>query len=395
MDSSKIGNFIKEKLKEKGLKQEKLAEMLGISSSAVSQALSGKNSFDIENLTIISDIIDESIDRILHGGKERETRLEKLSKLTVSDFLKREPDLKCLHETDDKDKTIFEYVVDHTNDDLITFFEEKGYAHKMNNDLRYLTYLISKNKESVLESLNVFDINYHEMIKKDFCNLNKNEISFLKTLFECSNERIQNSFKLYSENADMQVPKTVHLAISLDTPNVVNKYLHSKISVGHDLRKLSGNRLQLLLKESIKKKSRKSFSCIYEYMKNDSECGTPSGYVKEILATKDAQFIKWMQETYPSMLENLYSVKMNNTEIQSLISHISEDNDSDLLEVVKPHLNQEELDIALANCKVGDINLIKALINAGARVSTKDTYGGGIVINEPLTAIVKEILLKR
>ena len=101
MNSIKIGNYIKTQLKKKGISQEKLSEILGISSSAVSQALSGKNSFDIENLQLISEILDESLDVILNAGEERETRTEKLSKMTLEEFLEKDPTLDTI-----KDKII-------------------------------------------------------------------------------------------------------------------------------------------------------------------------------------------------------------------------------------------------------------------------------------------------
>ena len=47
MNNTEVGTFIKEQLKLNNITQEVLAEKLGISSSAVSQGLSGKNSFDI------------------------------------------------------------------------------------------------------------------------------------------------------------------------------------------------------------------------------------------------------------------------------------------------------------------------------------------------------------
>ena len=42
MDNVKVGLYIKQRIKEKGITQEQLAEEMNISSSAVSQVLSGK-----------------------------------------------------------------------------------------------------------------------------------------------------------------------------------------------------------------------------------------------------------------------------------------------------------------------------------------------------------------
>ena len=71
MDNVKVGLYIKKRIAEKGITQDQLAEMMNITSSAVSQVLTGKNMFDVVNLQVLSRILDEPIDKILNAGKNQ------------------------------------------------------------------------------------------------------------------------------------------------------------------------------------------------------------------------------------------------------------------------------------------------------------------------------------
>ena len=65
MDQIKIGTFLKELRKAKGLTQEQLAEKLNVSSRTVSRWETGSNMPDIGMLVEIADFYDVSIDFLL------------------------------------------------------------------------------------------------------------------------------------------------------------------------------------------------------------------------------------------------------------------------------------------------------------------------------------------
>ena len=83
MDSNKIGHFIKELRKEKGLSQTKLAEMIPITRQAISNWETGKASPDSQVMIILSKIFDVSIDEIIVGR-----RLKKEEEKTVKEEIK-------------------------------------------------------------------------------------------------------------------------------------------------------------------------------------------------------------------------------------------------------------------------------------------------------------------
>ena len=69
MDLKKVGKFIADNRKKKGYTQEKLGELLGISSNALSKWERGINAPDISLLSLLSETLDVTVDEILLGEK--------------------------------------------------------------------------------------------------------------------------------------------------------------------------------------------------------------------------------------------------------------------------------------------------------------------------------------
>lgn len=82
MDQKKIGDFLKELRKEKGLTQEKLAEQFNVSSRTVSRWENGNNMPDLDILIEISDYYEVDLREILNGERKSE-KMEKEMKETV------------------------------------------------------------------------------------------------------------------------------------------------------------------------------------------------------------------------------------------------------------------------------------------------------------------------
>ena len=84
MDQIKIGIFLKELRKEKGLTQEQLAEVLNVSSRTVSRWETGSNMPDISMLVEIAVFYDVSIPEIVQGERESETMDKETRETAVS-----------------------------------------------------------------------------------------------------------------------------------------------------------------------------------------------------------------------------------------------------------------------------------------------------------------------
>ena len=79
MEQEKIGKFIAELRKEKKLTQGKLAEMLGVSTNAVSKWERGICLMDMSLLRPLSEILDVSINEILYGERIKNNELSKIA----------------------------------------------------------------------------------------------------------------------------------------------------------------------------------------------------------------------------------------------------------------------------------------------------------------------------
>ena len=72
MDQIKVGAFLKDLRKEKGITQEQLAEKLGVSGRTISRWETGKNMPDISLLVEIAEFFDVSIPEIIKGERKSE-----------------------------------------------------------------------------------------------------------------------------------------------------------------------------------------------------------------------------------------------------------------------------------------------------------------------------------
>ena len=76
MDQKKIGLFLKELRKEKGITQEAFAEMLNISGRTVSRWETGNNLPDISLLVSIADFYEVDVREIIEGERKSEMNEE-------------------------------------------------------------------------------------------------------------------------------------------------------------------------------------------------------------------------------------------------------------------------------------------------------------------------------
>ena len=92
MDQIKVGSFLKDLRKEKGITQEQLAEELGVSGRTISRWETGKNMPDISLLVEIAEFFDVSIPEIIKGERKSENMKEETKEVveTMSDYAKAE-----------------------------------------------------------------------------------------------------------------------------------------------------------------------------------------------------------------------------------------------------------------------------------------------------------------
>ena len=92
MDMMKIGGFLQELRREKGLTQEQLAEMTGVARRTVSRWETGSNMPDLDILIELADFYDVDLREILNGERKSERMNEDLKEtvLQVADYSNEE-----------------------------------------------------------------------------------------------------------------------------------------------------------------------------------------------------------------------------------------------------------------------------------------------------------------
>ena len=92
MDQKKIGSFLKELRKEKGITQEQFAEILGVSGRTVSRWETGSNMPDLDVLIQIADYYDVEIREMLDGERKSENMDKEMEEtvLKVADYSNEE-----------------------------------------------------------------------------------------------------------------------------------------------------------------------------------------------------------------------------------------------------------------------------------------------------------------
>ena len=92
MDQIKVGAFLKDLRREKGITQEQLAEELGVSGRTISRWENGNNMPDISLLVEIAEYFDVHIPEIIKGERKSEDMKEEAKEVaeTMSDYAKAE-----------------------------------------------------------------------------------------------------------------------------------------------------------------------------------------------------------------------------------------------------------------------------------------------------------------
>lgn len=92
MNQKKIGSFLKELRKEKGITQEEFAEKLNVSGRSVSRWETGSNMPDISLLIEIAEFFDVSIPEIINGERKSEIMNEEVKEVAgkLSDYANAE-----------------------------------------------------------------------------------------------------------------------------------------------------------------------------------------------------------------------------------------------------------------------------------------------------------------
>lgn len=228
MNNKKIGQFIKELLKSKGMNQDDLAKVLNITPQAVSKGLNGANIFDIGNLKTISDLFKVTIDDILNGELQTSTSTmseqERLVRLGINAV--KSADVTVINSADSKNMTVLQYAIIQSNHEILEYILEHKYLQKwysqILSDDNFLKLIIDNGLQKHLLNMG----SYNSMTKVN--NFSRTS----KELWACSDENLiellysmKNSIRDWNPNI-LEI-SNFDLAIRFNNKVVINKWFKS------------------------------------------------------------------------------------------------------------------------------------------------------------------------
>jgi transcriptional regulator with XRE-family HTH domain len=162
IDNVKVGEVIKKLLRKNNMTQSDLADALSISKSAVSQNLSGRSTFDIQNLIEISKIFSITLDDLLNLKTditpEVISEYEKIVNLGLEEIKKVHAGDLRISQPDFYGRVLVDYIIDQRKLNMLLYLDEQGvemvqgYYHRAKEVyLRIIRYLLEENREEILK----------------------------------------------------------------------------------------------------------------------------------------------------------------------------------------------------------------------------------------------------
>lgn len=111
MDNDKVGHFIAKLRKKKGLTQDELGNMLGISGKSVSKWERGLNMPDISLIYKLSEVFDVDLNQLLNGEDAIKSVVDLQNEENAVNTLKIESDDKSLRKTKKKSKKRLKFKI--------------------------------------------------------------------------------------------------------------------------------------------------------------------------------------------------------------------------------------------------------------------------------------------
>lgn len=170
IDNVRVGEYIKQILKERNMTQTELANMLHISKSAISQNLNGKSTFDIQNLIRISEIFEISLDVLLSLKSDEDRNViseyERLVRKGIDELKEATSDKLNLDIPDLYGKVFVEYVIEYDKEDIFHYLVDNQINlylvdHSNSKDvlLKIINYMILKKGNGFINFV-------HEYVKR-------------------------------------------------------------------------------------------------------------------------------------------------------------------------------------------------------------------------------------
>ncbi len=190
MENGKYLRKLREKKVLKGnikLSQAQLGKVIGVTRQTICDHEGGEGYFYAEKYLKLSKYFDVSIDKLLHGGKNRETELRKFVKQPIDDIDLNE----TIVQPDSQGKTLLDYVIEFNDfEKFELFYDKRLFVETLHNNLELMSFLVRKNKFEFLKKVIEYNVeSSNGSLKKVFVVKKKFEFPFLDKVLYFDGEK--------------------------------------------------------------------------------------------------------------------------------------------------------------------------------------------------------------
>ena len=404
VDNIKVGQFIKDQLKEHKISQDALAQKLNITRSAVSQNLSGKSSFGQKNLEKIADILNMKVEDILScrnsENDEFSSEYQKFARKGLAEFKRNYAKEVTISEPDIFGKVLVDYLIDEDVEDIFIYLHDsevefvKNHFHRARDIyLKIITYALKKNLPGIIRYIkaysdldNAFDISLYNGAKEIWHMIDKESNRYL--IEEMMELKIRQDYRVFGfKNSKMVKAITKNLWLDIIAKYKLNQvlivyldyygnpddfYSFCKAMISHDFIKAIETFIKKFFVEEQTENKRSTYrfqKAINLIIENQNLSLFKKFVNQKIYENLTDIIVKAIQSDQKSYYEYCLKIQSENFDIDyKKVGYTAVKNqDLSILEIIKNELEQKELNYLLSEVVLNDLDTMKYLIKAGAK----------------------------
>jgi len=407
IDNVKVGVYIKEMLKKKNMTQDGLANILSISKSAVSQNLSGKSSFDIQNLMAISKLFNISLDQLLTQKSDEieviVSEYERLAKKGIEEVKKLGTNRPNIFNSDVYGKYLVEYVMLNKDVELFRYLDDSSLIVLDNDNKRVkdvlveiILFMLENNMPNIegyifqyAIKFKTFSIEDYAIEKDVWLGIDRsNDEKLITSLFCDEYIRSKKVLKVVKYNKSMGILSNMQwvekiakykldyilnilgsdLIEVLDLHTIIKEFIKYEYDQGilSLIHIFQGVQMDFL---GLKRfKVQEAFEELSVHGKIDS---VTLMVQKEMYIDIQRAIVLAINSNQKPIYEFLYDVFHSELDFREICIAASKMGNMPLIENIIKHLSPDDMNIALASTGINDFQLMKYLISNGAEFVNK------------------------
>ncbi|MFA7075625.1 MAG: helix-turn-helix transcriptional regulator [Candidatus Izemoplasmatales bacterium] len=404
VDNIKVGQFIKEQLKEQKISQDALAQKLNITRNAVSSNLNGKSSFSRKNIEIISELLNMKPEDILSCRKsdndEFASEFQKLARRGLAEFKRNYAKDVIISEPDIFGKVLVDYLIDEDIEDIFIYLHDsevefvKNHFHRAKDIyLKIITYVLKKNLPGAIRYIkdysdlnNSFDISLYNNSSEIWNMINKETNRYL--IEEMMELRITQEYKVFGFKSKKNVKvitKKLWLEIiaKYKVIQVLNVYLDfyanpedfysfTKVMIKEQYTKAIESFIKKFFVSEIPDNKRTTYNfqkAINLIVENDNFTLFKKFVSLKIYENLTEIIVKNIQNNQINYFEYALNIQKKNYDIDyPKVGLIAVKNSSlDILDSVISNLEQKDLNFLLSEVMNQDLAVMKYLVDHNAK----------------------------